>query len=58
MNRELFSDIMIVAGCLALATGLWLTVGWWMLVVMGALCLLGGVFLGLLNIGPDDEARA
>jgi hypothetical protein len=57
MNRELISDIMIVVGCMALAVGLWMTVGWWMLTVMGALCLLGGVLAGLIT-EPDEDARA
>jgi hypothetical protein len=41
------SDLAVVLGLALLSAGLWLTVGWWALVVLGALLLALGVAAAL-----------
>jgi hypothetical protein len=44
LDRE---DLLIAAGMALMAIGLWFTVGWWCLVVLGALAIVFGVLSGL-----------
>jgi hypothetical protein len=49
MIRQLLPDALILGGAAALVTGLWWWTPWVAMVVLGTLCIAGGVFLERAN---------